>query len=329
MNENEFRKRWQSEKAMYDAWGELVTVSISSSLSECLHVDLKSYLKIPVQHRLKDDDSLIDKAFYRNKGYQNPYDDIEDKVGVRFVVMLQEDAENVCSVIAEVATKLGWEAKQCRDYNAERKASPTLFTYQSHHFIIKNLTPIELENVNVPVNTPCEVQVRSLLQHAYAELTHDAIYKTKTIVEPEVIRTVAKTMAFIETADEFFQRVVNNIDSKDIIICEKVLDSMFIQLTGLEPIKQNSSIIILDTFKNLIKDNFEEEMIKFISRNKGLAEIIKRKASENKFYKQSVILFVYWLIRRNKSAVEAYWPLHWSIISDMAMDVGIALSRVT
>ncbi len=329
MNENEFRKRWQAEKAMYDAWGQLVADSISSSISSNLHVDLKSYLKIPVHHRLKDDDSLIDKAFYRNKGYQNPYDDIEDKVGVRFVVMLQEDAENVSKVISEVSAQWDWEAVQCRNYNAERNASPMLFTYQSHHFIIKNRQPIELPNITINLNTPCEIQVRSLLQHAYAELTHDAVYKTKTIVEPEVVRTVAKTMAFIETADEFFQRVINNTESKSIITCETLLDSLFIQLTGIVPVKQNSSIIILDTFKDLIRDNFEEELGKFILRNKGLAEIIKKKCVDNKFYRQSVIIFVYWLIRRNKSAVEAYWPLKWSIITDMAMDVGVALSRVT
>lgn len=49
----------------------------------------------------------------------------------------------------------------------------------------------------------------------------------------------------------------------------------------------------------------------------------------NKFYQQSVVLFVYWLIRRRKSTLESEWPLPWDIVSDMAMDIGVALSRVT
>ncbi|MDK9422115.1 GTP pyrophosphokinase [Pectobacterium carotovorum] len=329
MNETEFIKLWHAEKAMYDAWGQLIVDSILSSLSKCLNVDLKSYLKIPAEHRVKEDGSLIDKAFYRNKAYQDPYNDIEDKVGVRFVVMLQSDAERVCEIIAQVADSQGWDAIQCRNYNEERNKSPMLFTYQSHHFIIRSREPIFLNDITISENTPCEVQVRSLLQHAYAELTHDAIYKKKTIVEPEVTRTVAKTMAFIETADEFFQKVVEKTASKTVAKSEPFLDTVFEKITGMQSVKQNSAIIIYDTFQNLINDDFEEEIIKFIGKHPNLGDVIKEKTIDNKFYQQSVIVFIYWLIRRKKSAVESEWPLEWKIISDMATDVGVALNRMT
>ncbi|RJP99225.1 (p)ppGpp synthetase, partial [Salmonella enterica subsp. enterica serovar Schwarzengrund] len=87
--------------------------------------------------------------------------------------------------------------------------------------------------------------------------------------------------------------------------------------------------IIYDTFEHIINDNFEEEMIKFIGKNPQLGETIKEKMATNKFYQQSVVLFVYWLIRRRKSTLESEWPLPWDIVSDMAMDIGVALSRVT
>ncbi|MGR6771637.1 GTP pyrophosphokinase [Pectobacterium brasiliense] len=329
MNETEFIKLWHAEKAMYDAWGQLIVDSISSSLSKCLNVDLKSYLKIPAEHRVKEDGSLIDKAFYRNKAYQDPYNDIEDKVGVRFVVMLQSDAEKVCEIIAQVADSQGWDAIQCRNYNEERNKSPMLFTYQSHHFIIRSREQIVLNGITISENTPCEVQVRSLLQHAYAELTHDAIYKKKTIVEPEVTRTVAKTMAFIETADEFFQKVVDKTESKTVAKNEPLLDTVFEEITGMQSVKQNSAIIIYDTFQNFINDNFEDEIARFIERTPNLGDIIKEKTIKNKFYQQSVIIFIYWLIRRKKSAIESEWPLEWKIISDMATDIGVALNRMT
>jgi ppGpp synthetase/RelA/SpoT-type nucleotidyltranferase len=328
MNETEFRERWYAEKAMYDAWGQLVVDSISSSLSSCLSVDLESYLKIPAKHRVKDDGSLIDKAFYRNKAYKDPYNDIEDKVGARFVVMLQTDAEKVCEVITQVADEQGWSAVQCKNYNDERNESPMLFTYQSHHFIIRNCNPIVLNEIIIDENIPCEVQVRSLLQHAYAELTHDAIYKKKTIVEPDVTRTVAKTMAFIETADEFFQKVIERTESKMVSKNESFLDSLFEQLTGLRSVKQSSTIIIFDAFQHLISDDFEEELIKFVGKTPWLGETIKKKSNMNNFYQQGVVIFIYWLIRRKKSAVESEWPLDWRIITDMAMDVGVALNRV-
>ncbi|EDL2800291.1 (p)ppGpp synthetase, partial [Salmonella enterica subsp. enterica serovar Schwarzengrund] len=107
MTETEFLKQWHSEKAMYGAWGQYIVSSISEALIKSLKVDLKNYLKIPVNHRVKDDGSLVDKALYRNKAYKNPYNDIEDKVGVRFVVMLQTDVEKVCEVIKQVAVQEG------------------------------------------------------------------------------------------------------------------------------------------------------------------------------------------------------------------------------
>lgn len=329
MTETEFLKQWHSEKAMYGAWGQFIVNTISDALTKSLKVDLNSYLKIPVNHRVKDDGSLVDKALYRNKAYKNPYSDIEDKVGVRFVVMLQTDVEKVCEVIKQVAAKEGWDATQCRNYNEERRESPMLFTYQSHHFIIRNSRAFTHAGILINENTPCEVQVRSLLQHAYAELTHDAIYKKKTIIEPDVVRTVAKTMAFIETADEFFQKVVDRTESENILKNESFLDTLFEKITGIQPIKQNSSVIIYDTFEYIINDDFEEEIIKFIGKNPELGETIKEKMATNKFYQQSVVLFVYWLIRRRKSTLESEWPLPWGIVSDMAMDIGVALSRMT
>jgi ppGpp synthetase/RelA/SpoT-type nucleotidyltranferase len=329
MTETEFLKQWHSEKAMYGAWGQFIVNSISDGLTKSLKVDLNSYLKIPVNHRVKDDGSLVDKALYRNKAYKNPYSDIEDKVGVRFVVMLQTDVEKVCEVIKQVAAQEGWDATQCRNYNEERRESPMLFTYQSHHFIIRNSRAFTHAGILIHENTPCEVQVRSLLQHAYAELTHDAIYKKKTIIEPDVVRTVAKTMAFIETADEFFQKVVDRTESENILKNESFLDTLFEKITGIQPIKQNSSVIIYDTFEYIINDDFEEEIIKFIGKNPELGETIKEKMATNKFYQQSVVLFVYWLIRRRKSTLESEWPLPWGIVSDMAMDIGVALSRMT
>lgn len=329
MNETEFRERWYAEKAMYEAWGQLIVDSVSLSLTTSLNVKLKEFLKVPAEHRIKDDNSLLDKAFYRNKNYKNPYDDIEDKVGVRFVVMLQTDADKVCSVIKHVSEDMGWEIVHCRNYNKERASAPTMFTYQSHHFIIRNKDPITKGDILINKGTPCEIQVRSLLQHAYAELTHNATYKKNTLIEPDVARTVAKTMAFIETADEFFLDVIKKTESKRVSDVESFLDSIFINLSGIVPIRLNSTVIILDTFKNIIDDNFEEDLIRFVQSNQHLGDIIKNKSSDNNFYMQSIIIFVYWLIRRRKSALQANWPLGWELIKSMAMDLGVALERVS
>ncbi|TOO37902.1 (p)ppGpp synthetase, partial [Vibrio parahaemolyticus] len=77
------------------------------------------------------------------------------------------------------------------------------------HYVVRARVDLQVKGLMIKAGTPCEIQVRTLLQHAYAELTHDAVYKAKTVVEPEVHRTVAKSMALIETTDDFFSDVNN------------------------------------------------------------------------------------------------------------------------
>ncbi|MCC2018497.1 hypothetical protein QM121_09360 [Enterobacter hormaechei] len=50
----------------------------------------------------------------------------------------------------------------------------------------------------------CEVQVRTLLQHAYAELVHDSVYKPVGIVPKSAERHIARSMALMETTDDLF-----------------------------------------------------------------------------------------------------------------------------
>ena len=62
---------------------------------------LELFLKLPVVPRVKDQDSILHKAFYRGKNYENPFEEIEDKVGLRFVVLLSEDIRIIESAVKD------------------------------------------------------------------------------------------------------------------------------------------------------------------------------------------------------------------------------------
>lgn len=327
MNENEFLQQWHNEQVMYAAWGCYVVDFISAALVNDLHKDLKNFLKIPATSRVKEDESLIDKAFYRDKNYQNPYEDIEDKVGARFVVMLVSEVNDICEVIEKAHRDGIWHANKCRDFNEERRLFPTLFTYQSHHFIIRSNCDFICQGVKIEKNIPCEVQIRSLLQHAYAELTHEVTYKKKTVIEPYVGRTIAKTMAFIETADDFFKEVTDKTANNSIANFEFFLDRLFKSLTGREPVRLKSSLFIYDAFSGLIDDKITEKINRFIAQTPGLDELICEGRKQHAFYNQSVIIFVYWLVQKRRATVERDWPLEWQLASDIALDLNVSLNR--
>ncbi len=327
MNELEFLQRWHNEKPMYTAWGDLVVSDLCQKL-EGTGKDLDSHLKQPAKARVKSDDSLIDKAFYRpHKNYENPYEDIEDKVGCRFVVLLVDHIDELSEIIK---SNEKWEYVECRHFSEERKKDPLLFTYQSVHYVVRAKADIQFNGEIVKAGTPCEIQVRTLLQHAYAELTHDAVYKAKTVVEPEVHRTVAKSMALIETTDDFFSDVSNKLNSSaSLEFCfQQGLDALYSELMETNPhLAQKSSIVVLDEFDNLINSDLIDKIKVFIEQQPFVVSAIRAGLNDFPFYNQSVSLFVFWLTSKRRNRLLEDWPLERSIIERVASDSGVSIER--
>jgi hypothetical protein len=131
---------------------------------------------------------------------------------MRFVVLLTADIKKVGEVIEAGVRQGFWEASKDRDYEKERLDKPLEFSYQSVHYVLRAKAGIVHQGYNIPEGASSEVQIRTLLQHAHSELTHDTLYKPKTTAQSEVKRTVAKSMALIEATDEFFEKAIKDLD---------------------------------------------------------------------------------------------------------------------
>ncbi|ELI8221658.1 (p)ppGpp synthetase, partial [Yersinia enterocolitica] len=214
MNEiDEFIATFEREKDIYSSWGKLVLQNIQNKLKEN---EMESILKIEPSYRMKDISSLIEKAFYRSKNYKNPYEDITDKVGVRFVVLLTDDIPIIKKIIEDCSQ---WEYSDDRDFIKEKEDKPYLFDYQSVHYVVKNLEPISIgEKILIPTGTPCEIQVRTLLQHAYAEVSHDSVYKCKAKPSSDIKRRMARTIALMESTDELFLLAKDELSKSNVKI---------------------------------------------------------------------------------------------------------------
>lgn len=324
MNESEFLVQWKSEKPTYEAWGRFIVQEIKTVLLK-KELNLNKFIKIPVSLRTKDEKSLIDKAFYRKKNYRNPYNDIEDKIGIRYVVLLTEDIKIISQIIKD---NNNWDFVAARDYEEERDKDPYLFTYQSVHFVLRPKKQIEYQGILIPTNTPCEIQVRTLLQHAHAELTHDEVYKTDKDPRSEVHRAVAKSMALIEATDEIFckaKELMNSGPLTEFRIIES-LDSIYKDKTGLEPQNQKSSLLIYQAFEDLISAELITNISELLLKYGFLPTKISSRYHTKPFYQQSVILFIYWLLKNNKQRLIKDWPLEPQYLELLGVDVGESIN---
>jgi hypothetical protein len=71
VREQELRKRYETEKDIYAAWGKYVKTEVVNKISN--GDNNKAIFKMQPQIRVKNVDSLIEKAFYRkDKTYLDP-----------------------------------------------------------------------------------------------------------------------------------------------------------------------------------------------------------------------------------------------------------------
>ncbi|TWH45932.1 GTP pyrophosphokinase family protein [Sporomusa sp. KB1] len=324
MNETEFRSRYDQEVPIFLAWGQFVQNQIVNTLKET--VDTSIFLKIPPQEpRIKSIDSILAKAFHRNKNYSSPYDDITDKVGIRFVVLLTIDTAKIGEIIESFNGNL-WRASKDKDYEEQRKESPEHFTYESLHYVVFNLKETEYLGVTIPPGVPCEIQIRTLLQHAYAEMSHDTIYKPQVKADPLVKRFMARSMALVESADHFFLDAMQEIDKQSQTHRQwtDICAHYYTWQQGVE-FDTHANTFLIDQLIPILKDTSVQDVATYLQQNKvQFNTIILRKIEISWIYRQPAVLLVYYLIAHRNTVLQRNWPLTDDILHSLLSDMGVA-----
>jgi len=325
MNETEIITKWEIDRPIYETWAEFIRDYICSNLRETIRPQtLTEFLKVLANPRLKDAKSLVDKAFFRQKNYANPYDDITDKVGLRFVVLLTSDIKKIEQVITGSPH---WTCSKDRDYEEERNAKPLEFAYQSVHYIVRAKESITIKAITVPNETPCEIQVRTLLQHAHCELTHDSIYKTKKTASTKTLRTVAKSMALIEAADDFFELVMEDLDKSTELEREalKICRQIYTQHVKLTPESQKSNILIIDAFYEKLDSDLRNRLDDLLSTKPYVIERVAERAINQHLYRQPTIFLVYLMANLSPATTKERWPLTTEELRPVYRDLGLSI----
>jgi len=324
MSEADIIRRWGEDRPIFGAWGQFIIDEVQEGLRGSMRSEqMESFLRIPPKPRLKSDDSLVEKALYRNKPYKDPYQDITDKVGVRFVVLLSSEIELVEKVIR---ANDAWTFSKDKDFEKEREEDPFEFSYQSVHYVLSSRRDVEVEGVRVPVGTPCEVQIRTLLQHAHSELSHPNIYKPKTQATPEMKRASATSMALVEAADDYFRRVADVVVEANRPLDEalRVACNHYQRITKRTPVVGKLTSLVLDAYREKLGDDLDARLATFLSEKSYLGERINDRAKTKAIYRQPIIVLMQLFAAKEPNATMEVWPLTPNELSPIYEDVGRA-----
>ena len=151
-----------------------------------------------IQHRLKSEKSLVGKLYKRGENFHK-LSDLTDILGVRVITYFGDDVDKIGKII-EQNFKINWE--DSTDKRANIKADT--FGYLSLHYIAS--LRVEDGYDEALCNKEFEIQIRTVLQHAWSDIEHDIGYKSDYGVPREVARIFARIAGLLEIADSEFIR---------------------------------------------------------------------------------------------------------------------------
>jgi len=155
-----------------------------------------------VTGRAKSIDSLKQKLTKPNREY-GALGQVTDLAGVRVITYLVDDVGTVGQYIERE-----FDVDTTNSIDRGKALDPDRFGYASVHYVVRmKAARTALLEYKRFANVPFEIQVRSILQHAWAEIEHDLGYKTKESIPTEVQRRFSRLAGLLELADSEFDGI--------------------------------------------------------------------------------------------------------------------------
>jgi len=163
-----------------------------------------------VDARAKEISSFAEKAWRKEK-YVNPICNITDLCGARVITETQEEADKVCAFIRK-----SFAIDEVNSIDRRTEVRVDEFGYMAVHYVVQideSLTPgLDPGKAKLIRGLEAEIQVKTLLQHAWASISHDRIYKSQFEVPRHLKRDLSRVAALLEDADAAFGHAIGELD---------------------------------------------------------------------------------------------------------------------
>lgn len=195
-NKTNVLAQYDKQHKKYERFAKKVEHQLQSILEE------EGIVCNAITSRLKERDNLDKKIDVKMDKYSN-LSEITDIAGIRVITYYDNDVDRVAEIV---------EREFCVDKENsidKRKAlDPDKFGYCSVHYVVSmNETRLNLPECRTYAGLKCEIQIRTVLQHAWAEIEHDLGYKSETGVPRNIRRNFSRLAGLLELADKEFQEI--------------------------------------------------------------------------------------------------------------------------
>jgi ppGpp synthetase/RelA/SpoT-type nucleotidyltranferase len=158
--------------------------------------------------RVKTVESLKSKLIKKGDKYK-ALSDITDLAGIRIITHYSDQVDTVAKIIEQE-----FEVDEENTIDKRKMMDPDRFGYISLHYIIKlNADRKKLRENEHFKEFKAEIQIRTILQHAWADIEHDLGYKSKDTIPRNIQRDFNRLSGLLELADKEFLGIRNSLSA--------------------------------------------------------------------------------------------------------------------
>lgn len=194
-----------------------------------------------ITSRCKTESSLMEKVNRPDKNYKK-LSEINDVLGIRITTYFSDEIDLISQLIHnEFLVDQDNSTDKRKTFESDR------FGYMSLHLVAEYSNArtklIKYKNCE---NIKFEIQIRTILQHAWAEIEHDIGYKSKSQVPINLRRRFSRLSGLLELVDEEFHSIRQEINTYKDQLSENIVitpSSVFLDLDSLDSFINNDTLV--------------------------------------------------------------------------------------
>ena len=218
-------KRIDSVIRMFDK--DFKIYQVVATLLECKLKELFPKAQ-SITARVKNRGSIAGKVLRKYQDISEPgeiYGKFTDFIGARVIFLRRDDVD-----AADETIRKNFTVDEPNSQNTAERLNVREFGYQSVHYIVcinkdwlaKNakadtgkksiVKPMIMKRICEKGEIHAELQIRTCLQHVWADLAHDSIYKGSRVIPRELLRSWNALAAILENVDEDIVRFLHQLE---------------------------------------------------------------------------------------------------------------------
>lgn len=200
-------KWYRERRPLYESLAE----KVAAILEEVLESEGIEYHS--VDKRAKEPGSFESKA----QSYDDPTTEMHDLAGIRVIAYVESEVKRIAAIVGDL-----FEVDPALSEDKSLSLGVDKVGYRSDHYVATlPAARCKLPEFRRYAGMRFEVQVRTILQHAWAEIEHDRSYKFAGVLPPEIQRRFALLAGSLELLDREFDGIAGEIDDYAGEVAEK------------------------------------------------------------------------------------------------------------